>query len=1094
MLSTLLCLHAVIAPSPVQASVPGATFRLYELPVTVRQMPELVPGQTPNVDQLISKVSFGDGEFFGRSEQFYVEITANLRVPTTGRYGFRLTSDDGSVLLIDDREVLNHDGVHAATTIETATDLSAGNRKLRLRYFEANGQESLRLEWRVPGGDWQIVDQSVLSVPSGITRVVSPGPKRIVVNGSAQRPGNGMPLDRVHPGWRVVKIRPDDWKPQVGGLAYLPNGDLLVATFAPNQSGQFQPDLRDGVIWRVRGSEANDVTKIQREKVAEGLQEPLGIATIGDTAYVATRTAILQLVDANGDGTYESTKTVGGGWTTDNYHHFTFGLAALDGWLYGALSTSITFDAPGINGPNPRFRGSMFRVRPERYDAGQPLANIEFLTSGHRTPNGVSNGPNGLILVGENQGSWQPSNKLNVLVPGGFYGHVNATTFRNAAYPQGGVPGLFDDRPFTEPGIYLPQGEIANSPGQTVVIPKGEFAGQMLISDVKYGGLRRAWLEEVDGVWQGGVVQYSHGFEVGTNRLTWAPDGGLIIGGTGATETWAWADPKTGRWTQYGLQKLVPTGKTAFEIARVSATATGLRVTFNQPVNATQAVEAKRYEVQQWRYVPTVEYGGPKVDRVNLRPSLIQRRDDKTIDLTIPGMQPGHVVYLNVDVASAKRESLWASEVWYTLTRKPVAAALAGGVVETPLAKPRPRVLVMSKTAGFRHDSIETGVATIRAIAKERGWQVTATEDAGQFTDAGLANTDVVVFLNTTGDILNDAQQAAMERFVRAGGGFVGVHSATDTEYDWDWYRRLVGAQFKSHPQIQPADIRIEDRAHPTTDFLPGTWTRVDEWYDFRANPRPDVRVLANLDSKTYQGTSMEDHPIIWCHEFDGGRAWYTGGGHRKEAFDELLFRRHLAEGILWAAQARPPAGSVPIRPRENRTWTQTDGVWRNDRGTEPFLSTLEHGDAHVHVEFAVPKGGNSGVYLMGRYEVQILDSYGKPVRDLRHSDVGGIYERWKDDRGYEGNAPLTNAARPPEEWQTLDIAFVAPKFDANGRKIANGLFREVRLNGVVVQRNVPVTGPTRAALAEDERGKGPLMLQGDHGPIRYRNVTIRPY
>jgi type 1 glutamine amidotransferase len=217
--------------------------------------------------------------------------------------------------------------------------------------------------------------------------------------------------------------------------------------------------------------------------------------------------------------------------------------------------------------------------------------------------------------------------------------------------------------------------------------------------------------------------------------------------------------------------------------------------------------------------------------------------------------------------------------------------------------QPRFSVLVFSKTGGYRHDSIDEGGAAIAALGAAHQFQVDVTEDAGAFTDTQLASYQVVIFLNTTGEILDDTQQAAFERFIRADGGFVGVHSATDTEYDWPWYHELVGAYFKSHPAIQPAAIDVIDRQHPSTRGLPDRWERTDEWYNFRSAPGPGVTVLAALDETSYSGGTMgASHPIVWYHMYDGGRAWYTALGHTAESYAEPLFLDHLLGGIRWAA------------------------------------------------------------------------------------------------------------------------------------------------------------------------------------------------
>ena len=212
-------------------------------------------------------------------------------------------------------------------------------------------------------------------------------------------------------------------------------------------------------------------------------------------------------------------------------------------------------------------------------------------------------------------------------------------------------------------------------------------------------------------------------------------------------------------------------------------------------------------------------------------------------------------------------------------------------------------LLIFSKTAGYRHESIPAGIAAIRSLGVQHRIAVDATEASSLFTDEGLAKYRVVVFLNTTGDVLDSTQQAAFERFIRSGGGFVGVHSATDTEYDWPWYGNLVGAYFRSHPLIQPATLQVVDTSHPSTRHLPAQWTRTDEWYNFRKAPGADVAVLMRVDETSYSGGNMgEDHPVAWCHAYDGGRAWYTALGHTIESYSDPVFVEHLWGGIAWAA------------------------------------------------------------------------------------------------------------------------------------------------------------------------------------------------
>ena len=245
--------------------------------------------------------------------------------------------------------------------------------------------------------------------------------------------------------------------------------------------------------------------------------------------------------------------------------------------------------------------------------------------------------------------------------------------------------------------------------------------------------------------------------------------------------------------------------------------------------------------------------------------------------------------------------------------------APATPVLEPPAVRAEPpKVLVFSRTAGFRHGSIPAGIKSITELGREHGFRVEATEDPRAFDPERLKNVDCVVFLNTTGDVLDDARQKHFEKFIQGGGGYVGVHSAADTEYDWPWYGRLVGAWFKTHPSIQPARINVEDRTFPATRMLPATWDRTDEWYVYRENPRPNVRVLMSLDETSYQGGGMNgDHPISWYHDYDGGRAFYTGGGHTDASYSEPRFRDHLAGAIKWAAGMTPHPPKKPAPPSD---------------------------------------------------------------------------------------------------------------------------------------------------------------------------------
>jgi len=212
------------------------------------------------------------------------------------------------------------------------------------------------------------------------------------------------------------------------------------------------------------------------------------------------------------------------------------------------------------------------------------------------------------------------------------------------------------------------------------------------------------------------------------------------------------------------------------------------------------------------------------------------------------------------------------------------------------------RVLLFSETRGFRHSSISDALAALQELAESIGIQSEfAGESDGVFTDENLAKFDAVVWVLTSGNVLDSGEQAAFERYIQSGGAYAGIHAASDTEYDWPWYGELVGAYFERHPVVQQATQIVENGAHASTAHLGMSWTRTDEWYDYNANPRGRVNVLLRLDETSYEGGTMgEDHPSAWYHNYDGGKSWYTGGGHTKMSYSEPDFRAHLLGGLQY--------------------------------------------------------------------------------------------------------------------------------------------------------------------------------------------------
>jgi len=899
---------------------PGVSLRVWHVGQPLERVAQGVDGVTPNLDERRAVIDFeGFQDFAPRDlesgafefEDFYIaEVSGWVRADEPGAYVFRLSSDDGSLLTIDGERVVWNRGVHPVQAMVGVVNLDPGLHELRVLFFESAGGEALRLEWQTPGSDgFEIIPESSLYTEANVTRVVSPGRKPTSATVEGLRPGDRIPLETAHPSYTIQDLHPADWNPMVGCLAWLPDGRLIVGEFEPRNNGVWLTEP-NGTLWALSNlpGPGGDPEQIRVEVFAEGFYHPLGMVVVDSTLYVAERDRISYLKDIDGDGTWETRGTLAEGWVNDNYHHFTFGLEHRDGFLYATLSTSIGAgddevlrgEIVGINGPNPANRGTLMKISLE-------TGEIEYVAGGFRTPNGVLVDSQGRVFTGENQGAWHPASRVNHVRPGHFYGHYNETGVRTTRYPDGGAPALFSDQPTSLPALWLPQNEAANSPTDFLEIPSGRFAGQLLIGELKLGGIRRASLETVHGVVQGAVFRSSQGFEGGINRLLWGPEingePSIVVGCIGEQATWSW------RGTRTGLQWMIPTGDhSTFEFHSMHATEDGFELHLTQPGDVDSLRDLSNYSALQWRYAPTPNYGGAKVDLEALPITAAEPTSDgMSVRLTIPGLQPGRCVYLHADITGADEQPIWSPEAWYTLNEIPgqPTQPLAYGPVPA-LNNGEPSFLVFSKTAGFRHGSIESGVDCFERLADREGYRFEHTEDSGVFNDDDLRRFDAVVFLNTTQDVLNLAQQSAFERYIRGGGGFMGIHAAADTEYEWPWYGELVGAYFSGHPRVQPADVVVEVGDHACTSHLPdGTWERTDEWYNYKDVNRDSITVLLTLDESSYEGGDMlargePDHPIAWCHEFDGGRAFYTGGGHTNESFREPLFVEHLLGGLRW--------------------------------------------------------------------------------------------------------------------------------------------------------------------------------------------------
>lgn len=625
---------------PEAEDIPGLAVRVYDIGEDMNRLPSLVLGQTPNKSFVTPQVNFTKpADFGGLEDMFLVHITGNIRINRPGKYEFRLSSDDGAIFWVRDTKVVDHDGLNSGTAATGDFEFDAGVHPIRIEFFENQADELLRLEWKQPGErTFELVPPSAFSTPDGEVRVTSPGKKRVYSATMFYRPGDRVPLAGVHPSYKLTTVRPATFRPRVGGISFLPDGRMVVCNWEP-----------EGGVYLLSGVEG-EAKNVKVQRIAQGLAEPLGVAVVGKDIYVLQKQELTKLVDHNGDGVTDEYYAVANGWgVTDNFHEFAFGLAYRDGFFYATLATAIN---PGGASTQPQNidRGRVIKINAKTGD-------YEFIASGLRTPNGIGFGYKGGLFVADNQGDWLPSSKILHVKKGAFYGSHSVDPIGTKNTPE------------TPPVVWLPQGEIGNSPSEPTISKDGPYKGQMLHGDVTHGGVKRVFVEEVEGVLQGAVFRFTQGLEGGVNRIHWGPDGALYIGGIGSAGNWGQEGKE-----RYGLQKISYTGAPTFEMRAVRVKSNGFEIELTEPLAAGTGDEASFYTLQSWRYVPTPDYGGPKVNERNEKiQSVTVSRDRKRIFLETNAPTEGRVFYVRLDpvLLAASGRTLWTTEAWYTLNRLP---------------------------------------------------------------------------------------------------------------------------------------------------------------------------------------------------------------------------------------------------------------------------------------------------------------------------------------------------------------------------------------------------------------------------------------
>lgn len=740
---------------------PGLAFRGFQVGRSMAELVRLVPGQTPNVSKVIPQLDLkSSADFGGLKQNFLAEVTGFLDVPAPGGdYEFRLTADDGARLWIDHRPVV---GLDAQTPQGTGRlSLVEGQHGVRCLFYQDVDVVQLTLEWRGPGEtEFTIIPAERWSTRASEVRVTSPGTKRILEPRSRLRPGDTLPLDGAHPSFDLSSARPVGFRPRVGGLDFLSDGRMVVVTWDPV-----------GAVYLLDGVSDGDRDSIEVKTFATGLAEPLGVAVVDDEIYVLQKQELTQLIDHDGDDVADEYRVVAAGWgVTANFHEFAFGLVYQDEHFYGTLATAIK---PGGNSYSPQVwdRGRAIRIsRDGTYD---------FIAGGLRTPNGIGVGPNSDLFIADNQGDWLPASKLVHLREGAFFGNRSVDPENQNALEE------------SPPAVWLPQGEIGNSPGEPILLRDGPYAGQMALCEVTHGGLKRIYLEELNGQYQGAVFRFSQGFEGGLNRVTYGPDGALYVGGIGSTGNWGQAGKE-----RFGLERFAYNGDPTFEMLRLRAKTNGLEIEFTEALPEGRGWDPIDYEIQQWRYEPTAEYGGPKIDEKVLEvTSATVSGDRRRVFLEIVGLEVGHVVYLRLagPFVSEQGRELWSTEAWYTLNWIP--ENLEGEVRPSPYERPANEISATEAAAGFRLLFDGESLEGWRPYQEGRSLDHWRVEDGAIHFDGGETEAQ----LATASDF--ESFELRLEWKVAPGGNSgVFFHVKDGLDYPWE-----------SGPEMQILD----NRRHP---------------------------------------------------------------------------------------------------------------------------------------------------------------------------------------------------------------------------------------------------------------------------------------
>ncbi len=756
--------------------LPGSVVKVYQIPANAQKIPRISEKQKPRFAGILPKFdNISGGDFKQLDNDFSLTGNGYLKIEKEGTYSFHIWSDDGSKLFINDQQVIDNDGPHGVEYGEVSIAMKKGYFPFRLEYFQGGGGKFLSFNWKKPGDkDFEVIPSFHLFHTTSQQQILRD--YKLPMADVSKIPGDQYPLVDVHPSFDLTQARPESFQPKVGGMDFLSDGRLVVSTWDSS-----------GSVYIVENAHTGDPASMKVKQIAFGLAEPLGLKVVNDTIYVMQKHEMTRLIDTDHDDMIDEYQTLCDDWKVSaNFHEFGFGLAYKEGYLYATLATAIN---PGGASTQPQIpdRGKVIKVN-------RLTGEMSFVASGLRTPNGIGVGYKGELFVADNQGDWLPSSKIVHVRQDAWFGSRSVD------------PTGTKDKKEDLPVVWLPQDEIGNSPSTPLALDLGIYKGQMIHGEVTHGGVKRVFVEEVNGQLQGCVFRFTQGLEAGINRMVWGPDGALYVGGIGNPGNWG----HTGK-LRYGLQRLAFNGKPAFEMLAVRAKSNGMEIEFTEALNDGDGWNPADFEVKQWYYKPTAEYGGPKLGEmaISVKSSTVSA-DRKRVFLEFDGQKANHMIYIRLKkrFLSEAGRSLWSTEAWYTMNQVP--ANNAGKSVKPPYTFANNNLTQAEIKAGWKllfDGKSMNGWRNFKKKTIGKGWII----DSEAIHLNAKPSKDGHWQAEDGGDIITDGEYENFEfvydwKIGNCGNSGVMFHVVEDNKYDYVW---------QTGPEMQVLD----NSCHPDTKY-----------------------------------------------------------------------------------------------------------------------------------------------------------------------------------------------------------------------------------------------------------------------------------